>query len=434
MVLTVSVAFATALSNVGIEKWRWYDAGIAIVTCQFCIGLIQQSYSIFRVNQPLAVGRLTADERWGDRFAILVRIILICAFLANYVCLVAQSNGFDVFGDDGRYYFSNSHADCHAIAILLTLLLDRQKKRPRDRLSNNRMQVVVDRLGLLMALAVVVWAAVDRTIVASLVHCGVAGVDAAMILPFDQRSSPSSYFLDCRNLLVAGSIGTALAVHNVVCFRTWLKIENRADRRFTHLRLTLGLIASTGVAVWIHRVGLPRFSPWLAYVSDWPSINRMIFAVLAVLLAGAFFVLPRLSSEVHEASRLCQANPTPFAHEWFIVKLVLLVCSIGYLYELVSYDGGLSAFVPRPYGFFRICIENLFYSPLQFAVALAVSMDIWQSFFGVDDKFNAIAAVSPSRIAVAGILGFIVVLSSAVSLTCLGFAINVFPHRLWFGF
>jgi hypothetical protein len=266
----------------------WYWGALAAISLCIALGLAAQVHDLWRGSK--GNGAWTSEERWGWRFAVAWRLVVMCLMVAYY--LVRLLVKWKVLAlDPGRDFIPQGVSGMHN-AVLLTTMIVAIASSPRltKRVSRRWWSWIAE---LLVGIAAcILWAIIlkDQLTIPALVHITIAGVEMAQPL---QLSSEVLAAYDAKRLARFFDVTTA-GVVSVLVSCVLLRLLSFCWWRGVRWRACLGVLLAASLATTIMLSGrialveVPDITPALAADIPMPRPHQwVVVAVLTLLLASA---------------------------------------------------------------------------------------------------------------------------------------------------
>jgi hypothetical protein len=305
------------------------DALMAGVTVMIAIGLLQQTRDLWRARSQLAQSERSLI--WGWRYSIGWRLGVISSIIVFW--LIESLQAYEPFSfqaiaaNTDSYYTEDRFRYGWFYLALIAALCSAPWVRWRrpDTISRR----LLDYLGVAAAIYIAFFVLRDATVVESLVHIAIRGIQNAQPYKFAGRIISDIDVMEYNrnlNLLAYRSyamIGVSLACIGLLRLRT-----RSVLLRTVMISLVLAGIAVCGTyAYWVHTAGFRAISPVMAQhwtVAPWPC---WLFAglLVAFFAANAAYRLQyRVPDESRQSIIVWHRGPRVYLNESRILMMALI--------------------------------------------------------------------------------------------------------------
>jgi hypothetical protein len=328
MVFTFSVSLGLSALEPGGRNAG--DCVLVVATIWILLGLINQAWDLHSAYRSRS--DLTADCRWGWRFAMAWRVVAAIVLLATSLAGVLVSRKLVALEWDNSIFFRAPLVVLFNSVALVAVFLG----SPRPVVAR-RITWLSRAVELFAWVAASTWCILEwarETLVPFLVYCAVTGIERAMPLRFAYPEIDVNVSARADRFFVWTTLATAIGVVNIVLaarFPHWWSRGKRA-RWIAASLLTAGLAASGSYLAWLITAGLRELSPPVAEVAMVGPRWRWLLALgIAVFLATyAAYRAARLPSDRDVRVALpWRRRPDAYYHQQFaVIALVIAALAI----------------------------------------------------------------------------------------------------------
>ena len=307
----------------------WYWGALAAISLGIVLGLAAQVHDLWRGSK--GSGAWTSEERWGWRFAVAWRLVVICLMVASFLVrllvkwkVLALDPGDNVVS---LFYLGGMHD-----AVLLTAMIIAISSLPclAKRAERNWWSWAAELMVGIAACILGVIILKDHLVIPFLVHLTIVGIEMAQPLQF---SSEALAAYDTKRLAWFFDVTTA-GVVSVLVSCVLLRLFSLCWWRGVLWRACLGVLLAASLTTTIvlsERIALvevPDITPALAADIPMPKLHQMVAAaVLTLLLVSAaarrWSEPPRIGSD---AGNWTWRRDERYYHERRIRLLPLVSC------------------------------------------------------------------------------------------------------------
>ncbi|MEN6407649.1 MAG: hypothetical protein ABFC77_14410 [Thermoguttaceae bacterium] len=315
----------------GIIERGWYNGAIAAISVGVILGLVAQIGDLRRgfVGQIA----LTSEERWGWRFAIAWRVVVVCLMVAYFFIRLLVPWKVLAF-NTGRDIVLPGIAEIHD-AVLLTAMIVAVGSSLCfvTRAERRWWSWPGELLACVLACVLLAVTVRDQLLVPALVHITIAGIEMSQPLQF---SSESLAVYDTGRLVhffdvTTAGVASVLVSLVLVRLLAWGWPRGRRWRAGLTAMLVASVVVTGAFSMKIALIEVPDITPALASRIPAPNLHEiMAAAALALLLVGSvarrWSTPPQIACVPKTAGWRC--NEHRYYHERRLLLLPLAVISL----------------------------------------------------------------------------------------------------------
>jgi len=174
----------------GLSFWiierDWYWGALAAISLCIIFGLAAQVHDLWRGSQ--GSGAWTSEERWGWRFAVAWRLVVVCLMVASFLVRVLvkwKALALDPGDSIGIFYLCGMHDAVLLIAMIIAIASSpRLAQRAERRWWSWAGELLVGIAACILCAIMVR----DQLVIPVLVHITIAGIEMAQPLQFSSEA------------------------------------------------------------------------------------------------------------------------------------------------------------------------------------------------------------------------------------------------------
>ena len=280
----VLISVAVLGLSFGIIERDWYWGALAAISLCIILGLAAQVHDLWWGSQ--GSGTWTSEERWGWRFAVAWRLVVICLMIAHF--FVRLLVNWQVLAlNPGRDFISPGVSEMHDAVLLIAMIVaiassPRLAKRAKRRWWSWTAELLVGSAACVLGAILLM----EHFVIPVLVHVTIAGIEMAEPLQF---SSEILAAYDAKRLTWFFNVTTA-GVASVLVSCVLLRLLSLWWWRGARWRACLGILFAASLtttivlSVRITLVEVPSITPALAADIPMPRLHQIVAAAVLVLL------------------------------------------------------------------------------------------------------------------------------------------------------